>query len=661
MSQMGLSVVSAKESFRYDINALRAWAVLAVVLYHFGVAGFSSGFSGVDVFFVISGYLMTGIVAAGLENKQFSIYQFYIARLKRIVPALAVLCLVLLVLGWFLLAPDDYETLAVHVRDSLLFVSNNTYRKESGYFDVISHEKWLLHTWSLSVEWRFYLLLPLMLWGAWLLKKSKWTLLSACFLTLLYSLLVCIHKTTVDSTKAFYLMQFRCWEMMAGGVVYFVSQWRVRQIVENVLYVASLCMIVAAAFVFSGESEWPGYLAILPVFGASLYLYAGKSSLRVNRLLPIVWMGERSYSIYLWHWPVVVLISYFQLPQMLLISLVGIVGSFVLAEVSYRLVEVPFRRGFGLKKIWNVILVLGVAVAVYGMAMLIIKTHGVPDRVDEAVSRLAAEKNNIAKKTGHDCRVGPGDYKFPITSCTYGRGQLSAVVIGDSHAAAIVTSVQSAAEKNGGSIELWSRAACPFIRGVTSKIDIGCNDYVNWAIAAIKEMPSDVPVVMIARSSLYVMGANEGVVGSKKPKPPVYFDKPYDEATPEFLSQYKSKALATICEVAAGRKFYWVKPIPEMKVSVPQVMARSKMMNTQVRVMLSMSEYGERHAFTMALMEDASRLCGIKILDPLPYLCQNGICYGDKDGWPLYFDDDHLSETGNKVLSPMFETVFKNR
>ena len=148
-------------SFRQDINGLRAIAVIAVVLFHFNASWMPGGFAGVDVFFVISGFLMTGIIFRGIEQENFSILKFYVARANRIIPALAVLCLVLLVFGWFYLTPLDYKALGKHAASSVAFLSNIIYWRESGYFDAASHEKWLLHTWSLSVEWQFYILYPL--------------------------------------------------------------------------------------------------------------------------------------------------------------------------------------------------------------------------------------------------------------------------------------------------------------------------------------------------------------------------------------------------------------------------------------------------------------------------------------------------------------------
>ncbi|NLC65886.1 MAG: acyltransferase, partial [Clostridium sp.] len=150
-------------SFRAEINGLRAIAVVSVVLFHFGIAGFSGGFVGVDIFFVISGFLMTSIVIRGLGKKNFSFISFYLARARRIIPALFFLAIVLLIVGWFYLSPDDYLNLAKEVDRSLLFLSNNYFFKHSGYFDPDSHERLLLHTWSLSVEWQFYILYPILL------------------------------------------------------------------------------------------------------------------------------------------------------------------------------------------------------------------------------------------------------------------------------------------------------------------------------------------------------------------------------------------------------------------------------------------------------------------------------------------------------------------
>lgn len=658
MSINSPSVEASQRKFRQDINALRAWAVISVVLYHFGALGFSGGFLGVDIFFVISGFLMTGIIVSGLETQKFSIFTFYFARVKRIIPALIVLCLVLLFLGWFLLAPDDYATLAKHVKDSLLFVSNETYRKESGYFDSLSHEKWLLHTWSLSVEWQFYLLLPLVLSGAWLVKKSRRWLLLVVVILLLYSLIVCINKTYSAPTKAFYLIKYRYWEMLAGGVAFFLSDYirRVPIIYRNALYLLSLVCISVPVFFITKDSAWPGYLALIPVLGAAGFILSERNNSSFINNAIVVWAGERSYSIYLWHWPVVVLLDYFQLLSNNLYVFVGVLTSFFLAELSYKFVEMPFRAKAKLN-IWRLpILIVAAGLLVCTLAAIVIHYGGVPKRVDQQVVKIAAEKNNI-DRGNLNCIFGDDKAKGP-SFCEYGQGEVKAVVLGDSHAAAIAGGVYAALPNATGKVLLLSRAACPFIRGATAKIDQNCDVFWAGALEKLKAVSPNVPVVLIERSSLYAMGANEGVVGTGKVKPPIFFDKPFDYPAPEFLEQFRQHSLDTLCEVAKNRKLYWLKPIPELKINVPQAMARTKMRGIEKRVGITRTEYAARHDFILSVMKQAQQECGVVVLDPLPYLCDEQACYGDKDGFPVYFDDDHLSRFGNRLLVPLFQEIF---
>ncbi len=333
--------------FRHDINGLRAWAVVAVVLYHFGVPGFGGGFVGVDVFFVISGFLMTGIIIGGLESGNFSLWGFYLARARRIIPALLVLCLTLLILGWFWLPSADYRMLGTHAATALAFVSNMKFWREAGYFDTASHEKWLLHTWSLSVEWQFYILLPLgclLLWH-WLGRRGvKLALITAGLLSLVLS----IYASQRWPGAAFYLLPTRAWQMLAGGAVWWLTrqhamspQW------GRVAEAIGLLGIALAVVLFDTSLAWPGAYALVPVLGAMLVLAANRQHSWFTSNIIARHLGSGSYSIYLWHWPLVVILNYLGASNSPTLIASGIALSIVMGWLSYRLIENPSRIKLG--------------------------------------------------------------------------------------------------------------------------------------------------------------------------------------------------------------------------------------------------------------------------------------------------------------------------
>ena len=263
-------------NFRYDINGLRAIAVIAVVLFHFNPTWVPGGFAGVDVFFVISGFLMTGIIFRGLESDSLNLFKFYVARANRIIPALAVLCLVLLVFGWFYLTSLDYKTLSKHLASSIGFVSNVVYWRESGYFDATSYEKWLLHTWSLSVEWQFYILYPVVLI---ILKEflSLENLKRIIILGTVLSFGLSVIATMKWPNPAYYLLPTRAWEMMIGGIA-FLYPWNLSKNKKKLTEITGFLLILASYIFVSSAIPWPGYFAIFPVLGAYLVIISNQQS-----------------------------------------------------------------------------------------------------------------------------------------------------------------------------------------------------------------------------------------------------------------------------------------------------------------------------------------------------------------------------------------------
>ena len=267
--------------FRTDINGVRALAVSAVLVYHFASSYLPGGFAGVDVFFVISGFLMTSIIVNNINNNKFSLFNFYLARFRRIVPPLLVLCLVLAVFGWFFFPPLYFESLHKHIAGSISFISNILYMRESGYFDSGVQEKWLLHTWSLSVEWQFYIIYPIILLGLFKVLSFKHVKLVIVTFTIAGTLL-CIYYTDVNSKWAFYLLPVRAWEMLLGALAFFYPLSLKMSHARAIQYIG--VTLIIATYIFIGHDiAWPSYWALIPTVGTLLVLLANYEHSVLNK------------------------------------------------------------------------------------------------------------------------------------------------------------------------------------------------------------------------------------------------------------------------------------------------------------------------------------------------------------------------------------------
>jgi len=326
--------------FRKDINGLRAIAVVAVVIFHFNASWLPGGFAGVDVFFVISGFLMTGIIFRGLEQDDFSILKFYLSRANRIIPPLAVLCSVLLLFGWFYLIPLDYMGLSKHVASSMVFLSNFVLYSESGYFNSASHEKWLLHTWSLSAEWQFYIIYPLILVA---LRKILHlnTIKSIVLIGTVLGFFICVIASYKWPNPSYYLLPTRAWEMMVGAIAYLYPIVLDKKKSKAFEYLG-LTLICGSYLFISSKNLWPGYLSAVPVLGTFFVIQAQNRDSIFTGNVVFQSLGKWSYSIYLWHWPLAVLYmangSDLQfLPIYVLLSVVLGIASYLIVERKYKI------------------------------------------------------------------------------------------------------------------------------------------------------------------------------------------------------------------------------------------------------------------------------------------------------------------------------------
>jgi peptidoglycan/LPS O-acetylase OafA/YrhL len=646
--------------FRSDINGLRAWAVVSVILYHFGVAGFTGGFVGVDLFFVISGYLMVGIIARGLSGTRFSITDFYLARAKRILPALIVLCLAVLILGWYVLLPSELKALGIYVIAALGFFSNIKLKQSAGYFTPEAHDNLLLHTWSLSVEWQFYMLLPVVLFTIWKLRPKHSTLVATVLLGFIASLYLSVTLTPGKPEAAFYLLHTRAWELLVGGMIYLcVDRLALSAFLRRCIETIGLSLIVFSIFIFDSASQWPGWRAAVPVLGAALVILAARQGSWWTGNTAAQWLGNCSYSLYLWHWPIVVLLTFWGLKGQWLATVLGLCSTLMLGWLSYQYVENTVRTGFGKRpRATSYPLLLGAVVIVGAFGALSVINRGFPDRLDHLALEVISQADNKNPRLS-ECAAGAsqmGSEDHPVPDCRYGNeGKVKAVVIGDSHSSSMVTAVKSAMRE--GDVLQWSANACPLAYGIRNETPKHqCGLFLEWSLRQINKLPKETPVILVNRFSVYFDGPNEddpalmGLISKFSINGSVFGSDTYRE-------QMRDGIISTICKLSADRDVYIVRPTPEQGSNVPVTMGRSMMLSSPTRTSMTLSSYSSRNADALLTIDRAAKQCGAKILDPIPYLCSTEECWGDVGGLPIYFDDDHLNERGSQLLVPMFQGV----
>lgn len=499
--------------FRQDINGLRAIAVLSVLLFHFFPSVLPGGFAGVDVFFVISGYLMTRIICDQAIQERFRFGAFYKARAERIFPALAFLCLCLAAFSFSgILNIDNHFAINKHIAASLSFVSNMVYWQEAGYFDAIATEKWLLHTWSLSLEWQFYLLYPVFL--LLLVRFVSWNWLRAIvLLATIVSLALAMLTTHLQPSFAYYALPTRAWALLLGGVAYLyplpAACWPITHKssadngaptskvngVRQGLFLTGTVLVIASFFLFDKTTPWPGIASALPVFGSYLIIVAHTSTpfFLQNSLMQT--MGKWSYSIYLWHWPLLVLASVFGFHQGSHYAALSVfaMGALVMGGLSYRFIEPQRKLGLLL---WAIVLVASASFAWVSKQEILAQKHAyfvTPNSgayADNA-SLCFEMEDNICQQFGAN-------------------NEIQFVLWGDSHA----INLRNYLAFSGYKFVAFTTAGCPPIAGIrrvdnTSSAAL-CNQQLNDRIFARlsdnRELKFTNKLLMIGRWNLYRYG-----------------------------------------------------------------------------------------------------------------------------------------------------------
>jgi peptidoglycan/LPS O-acetylase OafA/YrhL len=630
-------------TYRRDIDGLRAVAVAAVVAFHADPRLLPGGFVGVDVFLVISGYLITSLVAAHLEEDSFSLARFYAQRVRRLLPALLIVLATALAVGWGSLLVTEYRQLGAHVASSAAFVTNVVLWREGGYFDVAADRKPLLHLWSLAVEEQFYLVWPLLLRVAW--GRVRLTTLAATVVVLSLTMAVTGYG---GSAAAFYLPHTRLWELAAGGFLALISArpsprsnasalWR-----GHLLSTTGLLLILGAAYGLSGTADYPGWRALVPTAGALLVIAAGEVAWW-NRVVlgssPFVWLGLVSYPLYLWHWPALTYLRQVSVAEPTAAERAAVVaGAIVLSWLVYLVVERPTRR---LRVGWPAVLTtttLIVLLGAVGAAGAYIWQEGesLPPRFPARLQAVESFRYSYEEdyREGR-CYLMPDAKDATLASeCLQQEpaSQPLVVVWGDSHAAHLVPGLRRLQTRRPFRLAQWTGARCPPFPTASIAEPQACaglnagvmRDIARWRPAV---------VVVAARWPLY---------DAEPLGPPL-------------------RAAVTALRALGVPRIVVVGPAPNWTTRVPRilfnVLRRHPLSSTPAYVLDGLvPSFRESDRD----LREAANTAGAVYASAVDALCRVDGCLVAVDGAPARlttWDDSHLTADGSSILVERLEST----
>jgi peptidoglycan/LPS O-acetylase OafA/YrhL len=647
-------------TYRPDIDGLRAIAVLAVVLFHYRVPGFSGGFVGVDVFFVISGYLITALILKEMGDGRLSLRHFYERRIRRIFPALFAMLAVATMVAAFLFFPASFALFGKSLLATALFASNFEFWREVGYFDVGADQKPLLHLWSIAVEEQFYLLFPalLLLIGA----RSRQRLALSVAAIFIASLAFSVWSARSAPAAGYYWLPSRMWELMLGALLAMgATSVPAKAKLHEFAAVGGLALIAYSVFYYSHTTPFPGAAALIPCLGTALIIAAGQGAVlnRVLSLKPVVFIGLISYSLYLWHWPIYVFTraALFRGPTPFETTLLVAVA-FALAVLSWRYIEQPFRsRSFR----WPRPVVFrraGCAMAAAAAcAALLVIGQGLPQRFSPQIRAILAEASD------HEGRMSEC---FGLTADDVRKGRLcpigakvqqaSFVLWGDSHADALIPAVQSVATRQGRTGLFAGTDSCPPLLGVKRADAAKCAAF-NDAVAKIATSKSIKEVILEARWAKNAEGSSFGQEPSERVR--LYDDISQGRTEKETRDVFYRGLDRTVRMLTrAGKKVVLVASVPEVGFPVPAYLAHARLVNPGAKLTTSAHAYRERQKFVLWALSSMHRRYGAEIVYPDRVLCGGRVCQVAVNDRPLYRDAHHLSVFGAKQLTPLLSSIF---
>jgi len=647
-------------SYRPDIDALRGVAVLLVVIFHAFPEVIPGGFIGVDVFFVISGYLITSIILKSFNKGDFSIKEFYSKRIRRLFPALIVVLFTTIVLGWLVLFPDEFKQLGDHIAHSAVYVLNYVLIGEAGYFDVDTQYKPLMHLWTLAVEEQYYIFWPLFLILSLRQKIIKLNHLVLFVLTLSFA--ANVYYISNYPEAVFFNTLTRVWQLALGSLLAVVLFKK--EIKENrKIVVIGLILIISSALLMTEDSVYPGWLAIFPTIGAMLVILGNAQFSQWGGMLKL---GLISYPLYLWHWVVISFLTiYIGSSPGLFLMTGAVVLSLFLAWVTYQYIE-PVRYAkhkLTTKSLFVVLILVGL------MGLYVKDQDGMASRVH--LSYL--EKFNIeftrTPQTDKLCdQVVKSkieeDRQFDYCRADNIESEKYITIIGDSHAHAIYPGISKVAKDNGYGSILLANSSCPtligFEWGRNEKEIETCKRKISQIMDVINSSDKIDKVIVATRGPVYIHDEVKGKFSNESVNKSL-LQKRNNRQTYE---NYKKGLEKTLSELSHIKCVFYFLENPELDFLPKEAVIRpfdSLGLSFQNSTM-SKELYLKRMSSYRSSVNQATKGLDITVIDPIDYMCDQDRCYSYKNNNFLYADDDHFSVFGsNYVAERMKDILFDNK
>lgn len=625
--------------YRADIDGLRAVAIIAVVIFHAFRDILPGGFIGVDIFFVISGFLISTILFSGLEKDRFSIVEFYVRRVRRIFPALITVMIACIVLAWLFLFSDELERFGRHLTAGITFISNFIFWRESGYFDSSSETKPLLHFWSLAIEEQFYLFWPILLAFLW---KSKFGILKPVILIAVISFALNILFLKNHPVASFFLPFTRVWELIAGGILAYILLYKQSLLsrYHNLQSISGFILIIVGFIYIHEEGNFPGWWALLPTMGAFFIISAGSTAWLNQKILSnkiMIWVGNISYPMYLWHWPLLSFAFIVYDGQVDNTQLAGIlILTTVLSWLTYRYIENPIR--FGRYKTKAIPIMLMVMLSMLIVALFLFFGKVSPRNNSPELQTFLEARNDRAVMNDDFIKVSFNREKFFfLPSDNKGK----TLIIGDSHALQYAPRAHHLFTTNSkklNTIYFAVHEGCLPVPGLKQdNADLNervCNEYRNSILELMKD-PEIKTIILAGCWNCYLIqdeNPNNRHMETNK-----YAQKPFKTKILSSLKSFlvnskKTKNVYLVLDNPVGATF---DPSDHLKGNRLSGFSVEKM-----------HQYGEFIDVQMALRNELlaiANTASVNVIDPSAHLCSGNKCKSlDVNGSPIYSDNNHL-------------------